>query len=125
MTAPAELKTARDLVRKAEAAYYRDGDDAACARLLSEAIMSGFRELAARMGHACDSVEEARKFAKMLDEDGDYDAMLNFGITMLEHSQGADWTEDPEFAWQFDEFPLAIANTGDDLDLLQTRMPGA
>ena len=125
MTVSAHLKAARELVRKAEAAYYQDGDDAACARLLSEALMSGFRELAAQMGHPFNTDEEAKQFARSLDEKGDYDAMLNFGVTMLEHSQGADWTEDPEFAWQFDEFPLAIANTLDDLDLLQTRIPGA
>ena len=44
---------------------------------------------------------------------------------MLEHSQGADWTEDPEFAWQFDEFPLAISVIHDALDRIQSKMPDA
>ena len=125
MTVSAHLKAARELVRKAEAAYYQDGDDAACARLLSEALMSGFRELAGQMGHPFNTDEEAKQFARSLDEVGNYDGILVFATSMLEHSQGADWTEDPEFAWQFDEFPLAIAVTGDGLDLLQNRILGA
>ena len=129
MTAHATFKTARDLLRKAEAAYHNDGDDVACARLLYEAIMAGFQELAAEMGHPCNDREEARQFCKVLDKDkdppGQYDVTLYFGIVMLEHSEGADWTEDDEFAWHFDEFPLAIAVTGDSLDFLQAKMPGA
>ncbi len=128
MTTPATtLKTARNLVQQAEAAY-QSGDDITCARLLGEAIMSAFQDLAARMGYPCANREEAKQFAKALDQDnrfGHYNGALNFGITMLEHSEGANWTEDPEFAWQFNEFPLAIANTSDDLDLLQSRMPEA
>ena len=73
--------------------------------------------------------KEARQFCKALDKDTEplrhYNDTLLFGITMLEHSEGADWTEDDEFAWHFDEFPLAIAVTGDSLDLLQANMPGA
>ena len=129
MTAHATFQTARDLLRKAEAAYHNDGDDVACARLLYEAIMAGFQELAAEMGYPCNDREEARQFCKALDKGNDppghYDVTLLFGIVMLEHSEGADWTEDAEFAWQFDEFPLAIAVTGDSLDLLQAKMPGA
>ena len=116
MTAPATFQTARALLRKAEAAYHDDRDDVACARLLFEAIMAGFQELAAEMGYPCNDREEARQFCKVLDKGnelmGHYDGTLNFGITMLEHSEGADWTEDDEFAWHFDEFPLAIAVTG-------------
>ena len=127
MTTPAALKTSRDLVQKAETAY-QNGDDTACARLLWEATFAAFQELAANMGHPCHNQAEARKFAKTLDSGKilrDYNGILNFGITMLEHSQGADWTEDPEFAWQFDEFPLAIAVTTDGLNLLQTKMTEA
>ena len=129
MTAHATFQTARALLRKAEAAYHDDGDDVACARLLYEAIMAGFQELAAEMGYPCNDREEARQFCKALDKDTEplrhYNGTLNFGITMLEHSEGADWTEDDEFAWHFDEFPLAIAVTGDNLDLLQAKMLGA
>ena len=129
MTAHATFKTARDLLRKAEAAYHTDGDDVACARLLYEAIMAGFQELAAQMGHPCNDREEARRFCKALDKGHEplrpNNGTLNFGITMLEHSEGADWTEDDEFAWHFDEFPLAIDVTGDSLDRLQAIMPGA
>ncbi len=128
MTASVRLKTASELVHKAEAAY-SDGNDATCARLLWEATMSGFQEVATRMGYSCSDQEEAREFAKVLDRGsehlGHYDGILNFGITMLEHSQGADWTEDPEFAWQFDEFPLAIGVVGEHLALLQAKMPAA
>ena len=124
MTTPTALKTSRDLVQKAETAY-QNGDDITCARLLWEATFAAFQELAANMGHPCHNQNEARKFAKTLDQEKilrDYNGILNFGITMLEHSQGADWTEDPEFAWQFDEFPLAIAVTSDGLNLLQSKM---
>ena len=129
MTAPATFQSAQALLRKAEAAYHEDGDDVACARLLWEAIMSGFQELAGEMGHPCNDREEAREFCKVLDKGsehlGHYDGTLLFGVTMLEHSEGADWTEDAEFAWQFDEFPLAIAVAGDSLALLQAKLPGA
>lgn len=129
MTAHATFQTARDLLRKAEAAYHDDGDDVACARLLWEAIMAGFQELAAQMGYPCNDREEARQFCKVLDKDNDppglNDCTLLFGITMLEHSEGADWTEDDEFAWHFDEFPLAIDVTSDALNRLQAIMPGA
>ena len=124
MTTPTALKTSRDLVQKAETAY-QNGDDTTCARLLWEATFAAFQELAANMGHPCHNQNEARKFAKTLDQEKilrDYNGILNFGITMLEHFQGADWTEDPEFAWQFDEFPLAIAVTSDGLNLLQSKI---
>ena len=128
MTTPATLKTARNLVQQAEAAY-QGGDDITCARLLWEATMSAFQELAAQLGHPCANPEEAKQFAIMLDQDdwprGHYISSLNFGIAMLEHSQGADWTEDLEFAWQFDEFPMAISATHDTLKRLQSRMPEA
>ena len=128
MTAPATFQTARALLRKAEAAYHDDGDDVACARLLFEAIMAGFQELAAEMGYPCNDREEARQFCKVLDKDNDPPALnnatLNFGIVMLEHSEGADWTEDDEFAWHFDEFPLAMDVTGKALDRLQAIVPG-
>lgn len=124
MTTPATLETARDLVQQAEAAY-QSGDDITCARLLWEATMDGFQQLAARMGYPCNNQAEATQFARSLDEKGDFDAMLVFGITMLEHSEGADWTEDPEFAWEFDEFPLAIDVTRDALNRLQAKMAEA
>ena len=128
MTTPATLKTARGLVQQAESAY-QGGDDITCARLLWEATMSAFQELAAHLGHPCANREEAKQFAIMLDQDdwprGLYIGALDFGITMLEHSQGADWTEDPEFAWQFNEFPIAISATSDTLARLQSRMPEA
>lgn len=121
MTTPATLQTARDLVQQAETAY-QNGDDIACARLLWEATIDGFRQLAARMGYSCNNQAEATQFARSLDEKGHFDAMLVFGITMLEHSEGADWTEDPEFAWQFDEFPLAIDVTRDAVERLQAKL---
>lgn len=121
MTTPAALQTARDLVQQAETAY-QNGDDIACARLLWEATIDGFRQLAARMGYSCDTQAEATKFARSLDEKGDFDALLGFGIYMLEYSQGADWTEDAEFGWEFDEFPLAISATNNALYLLQAKM---
>ena len=124
MTTPATLQTARDLVQQAETAY-QNGDDIACARLLWEATIDGFRQLAARMGYPCNNQAEATQFARSLDEKGHFDAMLVFGTTMLEHSQGADWTEDAEFAWQFDEFPLAIDVTRDALERLHARMSEA
>ena len=124
MTTPATLQTARDLVQQAETAY-QNGDDIACARLLWEATIDGFRQLAARMGCPCNNQEEAIQFSRMLDEKGHFGAMLNFGIYMLEYSQGADWTEDPEFGWEFDEFPLAISATQNALILLQAKMSEA
>ena len=124
MTTPTALKTSRDLVQKAETAY-QNGDDITCARFLGEAIMTAFQELAARMGCPHSDQKEIQHFARTLDEKDDYGATFDFGVTMLEHSQGADWTEDPEFAWQFDEFPLAISVIRDALDRIQSKMPDA
>ena len=124
-TPPTTLKTARNLVQQAESAY-QGGDDITCARLLWEATMSAFQELAARMGYPCANREEAKQFAIAMDDANQlrthYLINLDFGIAMLEHSEGADWTEDPEFAWQFNEFPMAISATHDTLDWLQARI---
>ena len=38
-------------------------------------------------------------------------AMLFFGLTMLGHAEETDLSLDPEFAWTFPEFPLAIKAT--------------
>ena len=116
MSPDAELQTARDLVRQAQLAYYNDADDKTCARLLWEATFSGMQQLAERMGHPCEDQAQAKEFARYLErEHGDklpyaY-SMLGFGLDMLDHAEDGWYSQEPEFAWTFPEFPLAIKAT--------------
>ena len=113
MNPDTESQTARELLRQAEFAFYSKGDDRACARFLWEATFNSIQQLAARMGHPCKDAAQATEFARFLDhEHGDkirhaY-AMLFFGLGMLDHAEGTGLSLDPEFAWTFPEFPLAI-----------------
>ena len=109
----AESQTASELLRQARIAYYDKGDDKACARLLWEATFTSIRQLAAQMGHPCEDQEQAEKFAWYLEYEhgskaGYAQAKLAFGLTMLDHAEGRGLSQDPEFAWTFEELPLAI-----------------
>ena len=113
MTPDAKLQTARDLVRQAQLAYYNDADDKTCARLLWEATFSGMQQLAARMGHPCEDQAQAKEFAFYLEREHggkvhDASLMLGFGLTMLDHAEDGWYSQEPEFAWTYPEFPLAI-----------------
>ena len=109
----AESQTPSELLRQARIAYYDKGDDKACARFLWEATFSSIQQLAAQMGHPCEDRDQAEKFAWYLElEHGGKvphaQAMLVFGLGMLDHAEGSGLSQDPEFAWTFPEFPLAI-----------------
>lgn len=111
-----ESQTARDLLRQAEFAFYSKGDDRACARFLWEATFNSIRQLALRMGHPCEDQAQAKDFARYLEREHGGKlphaySMLGFGLTMLEHAKGTGLARDPEFAWTFPEFPLAIKAT--------------
>ena len=116
MRSDAELQTARDLVRQAQLAYYNDADDKTCARLLWEATFSGMQQLAERMGHPCEDQAQAKEFAFYLEREHGGKlrhaySMLFFGLTMLDHAEDGWYSQEPEFAWTYPEFPLAIDAT--------------
>lgn len=113
MNPDAKSQTAHELLRQAQVAYYNDADDKACARLLWEATFKSMQQLAARMGHSCEDQAQAKEFANYLERQHGGKmrhaySMLFFGLTMLEHAEETELALDPEFAWTFPEFPLAI-----------------
>ena len=108
-----ESQTPGELLRKARIAYYDKGDDKACARFLWEATFRSIQQLAVRMGHPCEDRDQADRFAWFLEYDHSgkrlhATGMLDFGLGMLEHAEERGLSQDPEFAWTFSEFPLAI-----------------
>ena len=109
----AESPTPGELLRQARIAYYDKGDDKACARLLWEATFRSIQQLAAEMGHPCNDRDQADRFAWFLEHDQGgkrlhATGMLDFGLGMLEHAEERGLSQDPEFAWTSQEFPLAI-----------------
>ena len=109
----AESLTPGELLRQARMAYYDKGDDKACARFLWEATFRSIQQLATQMGHPCEDRDQAEKFTWYLEYEygrkAHYpQAMLVFGLAMLDHAEGSGLSQDPEFAWTFPEFPLAI-----------------
>ena len=109
-------QTPHELLRQARIAYYDNGDDKACARFLWEATFSSIQQLAERMGHPCEDQVQAKEFARYLEREHGGKvrhaySMLGFGLTMLGHAEETDLSLDPEFAWTFPEFPLAIKAT--------------
>ena len=109
----AESQTPGELLRQARIAYYDKGDDKACARFLWEATFRSIQQLAAQMGHPCEDREQADRFAWYLEHEHSNHVryattMLDFGLSMLEHAEGSGLSQDPEFAWTFPEFPIAI-----------------
>ena len=112
MTSKTQPKTARQLLEQAQQAY-DSGDDKTCARHLWQAVFQSIRQLATEMEHPCESVSEAKQFARYLEREHrnkmrHAEAMLGFGLDMLDHAEGGEWSQDPEFAWTFPEFPLVI-----------------
>lgn len=112
MTSDIKSQDAREGLRQAQLAY-DNGDDKTCARFLWEATFSSIRQLAARMGHSCEDQTQAKEFAFYLEREHGGKlpyaySMLLFGLTMLEHAEETELALDPEFAWTFPEFPLAI-----------------
>ena len=112
MTSDIKSQDAWEGLRQAQLAY-DNGDDKTCARFLWEATFSSIRQLAARMGHPCEDQTQAKEFARYLEREHGgkvryATSMLGFGLYMLDHAEEAEWTKDPEFAWTFPEFPLAI-----------------
>ena len=112
MTSKTQPETARQLLQQAQQAY-ENGDDKTCARHLWQAVFQSIRQLATAMGHPCESVAEAKQFVRYLErEHGNKmryaEAMLGFGLDMLDHAEGGEWSQDPEFAWTFPEFPLVM-----------------
>lgn len=129
MSPDAELQTARDLVRQAQLAYYNDADDKTCARLLWEATFSGMQQLAARMGHPCEDQAQAKEFARYLEREHGGKlphayAMLGFGLTMLDHAEDGWYSQEPEFAWTYPEFPLAIKEVSNIVEALIAQSEG-
>ena len=109
----AESQTPGELLRQARIAYYDKGDDKACARHLWEATFRSIQQLAAQMGHPCEDRDQADRFTWFLEHDQGgkrlhATGMLDFGLGMLEHAEESGLSQDPEFAWTFQEFPLAI-----------------
>ena len=113
MNPDAKSQTPHEMLRQARIAYYDNGDDKACAQFLWEATFSSIRELAARMGHPCEDQAQAKEFARYLErEHADKvryaSASLGFGLYMLDHAEDGWYSQEPEFALPFSEFPLAI-----------------
>lgn len=113
MNPDTKSQTPHEMLRQARVAYYDNGDDKACAQFLWEATFSSIRELAARMGHPCEDQAQAKEFARYLErEHGDKvryaTASLGFGLYMLDHAEDGWYSQEPEFALPFSEFPLAI-----------------
>ena len=105
--------TAHKLLQQARFAYYELGDDKTCARLLWEAVFSSFQRLAQQMGQPCEDPDQAKKFARCLECEygNEYrlsETRLHFGFGMLDHAEDGEWSQDPEFAWTFPEFPMVI-----------------
>ena len=118
MNPDTKSQTAHELLRQARIAYYDKSDDKACARFLWEATFSSIRQLAARMGHPCEDRTQAKEFARYLEREHGgrvryaY-AMLVFGLGMLDHAEDGWFSQEPEFAWTFSEFPLAMLEVTD------------
>ena len=117
MTPDTEPHTAHELLRQAQLAY-DSGDDKTCARFLWEAVFNSIQQLAARMGHPCEDQAQAKEFARYLEREHGGKvryarSMLGFGLYMLDHAEDGEWASDPEFAWTFPEFPLAIREVTD------------
>ena len=113
MNPDANSQTAQELLRQAQVAYYNDADDKTCARLLWEATFSSMQQLAAQMGHPCQDQAQAKEFALYLEREHGgrlryASATLGFGLAMLDHAEDGWYSQEPEFAWTFTEFPLAI-----------------
>ena len=111
--ADTDLQTPGELLRQARIAYYDKGDDKACARFLWETTFRSIQLLAEQMGHPCKDRDQAEKFAWFLEyEHGSKvrypQSMFSFGVTMLDHAEERGLSQDPEFAWTPEEFPLAI-----------------
>ena len=109
----ADSQSPGNLLRLARIAYYEKGDDKACARYLWEATFRSIQQLAVQMGHPCEDRDQAEKFAWFLEYEhgtkvGYAQAKLAFGLTMLDHADERGLSQDPEFAWTLEEFPLAI-----------------
>ena len=105
--------TAHELLRQARVAYYDNGDDKGCARLLWEATFTSVRQLATRMGHPCEDQAQAKEFARYLERERAgkplyATASLGFGLYLLDHAEDGWYSQEPEFALPFSEFPLAI-----------------
>ena len=84
-------------------------DDKACARWETSSIQL----LASQMGHPCEDRDQAEKFAWYLEIEhgrkvGYAQDKFAFGLGMLDHAEEKGLSQDPEFAWTFEEFPLAI-----------------
>ncbi len=125
MNPDANSQTAHELLRQAQVAYYNDADDKTCARLLWEATFSSMQQLAAQMGHPCQDQAQAKEFALYLEREHGGKvlhaySMLFFGLTMLEHAEETELALDPEFAWTFPEFPLAIREVSRIVESLTT-----
>ena len=125
MNPDAKSQTAHELLRQAKVAYYNDADDKTCARFLWEATFRSMQQLAAQMGHPCENQAQAKEFANYLESEHGGKmrhaySMLFFGLTMLGHAEETELTLDPEFAWTFPEFPLAIREVTRIVDSLTT-----
>ena len=113
MNPDTKSQTPLELLRQARVAYYDNGDDKACARFLWEATFTSVRQLATRMGHPCEDQAQAKEFARYLEREQAGKALyatasLGFGLYMLDHAEDGWYSQDPEFALPFSEFPLAI-----------------
>ena len=113
MTSDTETQTAHELLRQARTAYYDKADDKACARFLWQATFNSIQQLAAQMGHPCQDQEQAKEFARYLEREHGGKvrhayAMLFFGLGMLDHAEDGWYSQEPEFAWTFQEFPMVI-----------------
>ena len=117
--------TPQQLIQQAQQAYDH-GDDKTCARHLWEAVYSSIQQLATRMGHPCQNLDQAKTFTRYLErEHSDQfphaDAMLLFGLNMLDHAEDGEWSQDAEFAWTFPEFPLVIRQITHNVETLTTQ----
>ena len=118
--------TAHKPLQQARFAYYELGDDKTCARLLWEAVFSSFQLLAQQMGHPCEDPDQAKKFARRLECEygNEYrlsETRLHFGFGMLDHAEDGEWSQDPEFAWTFPEFPMVIREVTRIVDTLTAQ----
>lgn len=118
--------TAHKLLQQARFAYYELGDDKTCARLLWEAVFSSFQRLAQQLGQPCEDPDQAKKFARRLEYEygNEYRlsaTRLHFGFGMLDHAEDGEWSQDPEFAWTFPEFPMVIRQVARIVDTLTAQ----
>ena len=123
MTSNIKPQDPQELLRRAQIAYYDDADDKTCARLLWEATFISIQQLAAEMGHPCEDHEQAKEFARYLERERGgkvryATSMLGFGLDMLDHAEDGWLSQEPEFAWTFPEFPLAIRATAQTVESL-------